>query len=79
MKLILLFMMILSTVYSAESQKCESNPLKDKEYCKYFWSLCKSIGIKRLEGIKSCLEASQSYEEGVKCFERSWIEDIFKR
>ncbi len=79
MRLFLLSFFAVYLAYASEGQKCESNPLKDKEYCRYFWSICKNLGLKRLEGIKSCLEKSQSYEEGVKCFERSWLEDLFKR
>ncbi|MFN3975823.1 MAG: hypothetical protein ACK4LT_02040 [Aquificaceae bacterium] len=77
---LLVFLVFSAFALSQEpSGQCQSNPLKDKEYCKYFWALCKGLGIKRLEAIKSCLEKSQSYDEGVKCFERSWIEDLFTR
>jgi len=79
MRLLLLSFLAIYLVFASEGQKCESNPLKDKEYCRYFWSICKSLGLKRLDGIKSCLEKSQSYEEGVKCFESSWLEDLFRR
>ncbi len=75
----LILLIVFSFSLASEAQKCESNPLKDKEYCRYFCGFCKSLGVKRLEGIKACLERSQSYEEGVKCFERSWLEDLFKR
>ncbi|MCS6957408.1 MAG: hypothetical protein RMK75_02980 [Aquificaceae bacterium] len=79
MNIFLIFFLLISYAYPQESRECPTNPLRDKEYCKYFWSLCKGLGIRRLDGIKACLEKSQSYEEGIKCFERSWIEDLFKR
>ncbi|MEN3028216.1 MAG: hypothetical protein ABDH29_03135 [Aquificaceae bacterium] len=77
--LLSLFFVSLSAFSQEGSKDCQSNPLKDKEYCRYIWGVCKGLGIRRLEGIKSCLEKSPSYEEGVRCFERSWIEDLFKR
>ncbi len=79
MRFVLLPFFTLYLAFASEGQRCESNPLRDKEYCRYFWGVCKNLGIKRLEGIRACLEKSQSYEEGTKCFERSWLEDLFKR
>lgn len=81
MKLLILLNLLFALHVWAkdDTQKCQTNPLRDKEYCRHFWSLCKSLGIKRLDGIRGCLEKSQSYEEGVKCFERSWLEDLFGR
>ncbi|MFN3598157.1 MAG: hypothetical protein ACK4VK_00250 [Aquificaceae bacterium] len=76
MKKALLLLFLLSPPALSQERDCSTNPLKDKDYCKYFWSLCKSLGLKRLDGIKSCLEKSQTYEEGMKCFERSWLEDL---
>lgn len=82
MRLLLIFFSLIFGAFvwaQEDSQRCQTNPLRDKEYCRYFWSACKNLGIRRLDGIKSCLEKSQSYEEGVKCFERSWLEDLFRR
>jgi len=79
MRLLALLFLIAFAFSQQPSGQCQNNPLKDKEYCRYFWALCKNLGIKKLEAIKSCLEKSQSYDEGVKCFERSWIEDLFSR
>ncbi len=78
MRKVLLILLVVFGFSLSQERECQNNPLKDKEYCRYFWSLCKRIGMKRLDGIKQCLEKSQSYEEGVKCFERSWLEDLFK-
>jgi hypothetical protein len=77
--MIWLLLLALSSSLLAQETRCESNPLKDKEYWRYAWSLCKTLAVKRLEGIRVCLEKSKSYEEGSKCFERSWIEDLFQQ
>ncbi|MFN3870498.1 MAG: hypothetical protein ACK4MW_03310 [Aquificaceae bacterium] len=79
MRKALLLLLIFSSFSLSQEGNCTTNPLKDKEYCRYFWSLCKSLGLKRLDGIRACLERSQSYEEGLRCFERSWLEDLFSR
>ncbi|RMH02499.1 MAG: hypothetical protein D6699_05865 [Aquificota bacterium] len=71
---------LLSLSFAQEGQKnCNTNPLEGKEYCKYFWGICKTLAVKRLDRIKACLEKSQDYQEGKRCFERSWIEDLFQQ
>lgn len=80
MKRLFVATLLLGLSFAQEGQKtCNTNPLEGKDYCRVFWGICKTVAVKRLDGIKNCLEKSNSYEEGKRCFERSWIEDLFQQ
>ncbi|MEZ0361158.1 MAG: hypothetical protein ABWK04_04555 [Hydrogenobacter sp.] len=62
-----------------EEKSCNTNPLKDHDWCKYAWFLCKKATLYKLEKLRDCIDKSQTYEEGSACFERSWIENFLQR
>ncbi|ADO44532.1 hypothetical protein Hydth_0122 [Hydrogenobacter thermophilus TK-6] len=63
----------------AQEKDCNTNPLRDHSWCKYAWFLCKKATLYRLDQVKKCIEESKSYDEGVKCFEKPWIEGFLQQ
>ncbi|MCS7084392.1 MAG: hypothetical protein NZL90_05370, partial [Aquificaceae bacterium] len=59
----------------SETKDC-SNPLKNNQFCKIAWSLCKSVALRRLNALSECIKQSKSHEEASACFDRPLFIDL---